>query len=150
MPPDPGGDDPVFTDGVAVVQVVDQRVGIQGHADGPAHAHIRQIGVFLVQGQVGQAHFGDADDPVPVEGLVEGFHDSAVQGLQVQDVQFAVLEHQVLRAGVGDDPDNGLFDGWGLAPVPVVVFQSVMIVGDPFGHDIRTGADGVGRLDAEG
>ena len=147
--PNAGGNDAVLPDRVPVVKRRDDRVHVDGRPDGLPNVHVLQELVVLVQRNEDHTHVRSAHHPVGILGLVNALNNGAVLVLQVDQVQFAVLEHQVLGVGVLNHLHDDLLHRGFRSPVFLVVNHRVVVVRNPFRNDVGPGADHRRRIRAE-
>ena len=143
MTPYAGGDNAVFQNAVAAVQVIQNALAVYSHLHSLTHLYIRQIRILFIQSKVGYAHPLAGYDAVFVRGLIGAGHHGSVQIVQVNHIQFAVLEHQILGVGVGHDTHDNLFHRGLFAPVVFVAHQGIVVVGHPLRNDVGARANGV-------
>ena len=149
MRPDSGGNHTVFRLGVSHKNTLDNDVPVNRHADGFADVHILQVLVIFIHQQVGHPDLRHADNPEFGICLVGGRYNCGIQDLQVNDIQFTVPELQVLGRGIRNHLDHQFFYAGFFAPVFLVIYQRVVVIGHPFRDNIGTRADCVPRLRSE-
>ena len=141
--PDALRNNAIFDHSVPSVDGGNDSVGINCHLQCLAHVDIREVLIVLVECKVRKSHPGADNKLVGVLRFIGGLDNAGIKSLKVNDVQFAILIHEVLGGRVGNDGDDRFLYGRNVSPVFVVVFKGEMVVYDPFRYLVGAGADGI-------
>ena len=122
---------------------------VNSHLDCMAYYRIREIIALCVHIHVSQGKTLSGNDIVRILCLISRRHDRCILEIKVDDIQLAVLIHQVLRGSIRDDVDHARIYRRLLSPVVFIFCKCNVIIVYPFCYDIRAGSDRLVYINTE-
>ena len=122
---------------------------VNSHLDRLAYHRIREVIALCVHVHVSQGKTFSGNDIVRILCLISRRHDRCILEIKVDDIQLAVLIHQVLRGSIRDNMDHARIYRWLLSPVVFIFYKCDVIIVYPLCYDIRAGSDRLVYINTE-